>query len=223
MNILVVAAHPDDEVIGCGGTMAKHAADGDQVYILIVAEGATSRLNVSKAVVSNLAVSAQASASILGANPPKLLEFPANRLDTIARLDVIKKIEAYVKEIKPTIVYTHHGGDLNIDHRIVHEAVVTACRPLPGSNVYSIYSFEAVSSTEYSSRSIGQPFKPTHHVDVTLHLATKIQAIKCYETEMRPFPHPRSTDALIALATVRGSQVGMAAAEAFQTELSLRF
>ena len=223
MNILVVAAHPDDEVLGCGATIAKHAADGDQVYILIVAEGATSRIGSPQKAVSDLAICAQASANIIGAIPPRLLGFPDNRLDSIDRLEVIQKIESYVKEIKPTIVYTHHGGDLNIDHRIVHEAVVTACRPLPESNVCFIYSFEAVSSTEYASVSIGQPFKPNHHVDVTLHLETKIQAIKCYETEMRAFPHPRSIDSLIALATVRGSQVGMVAAEAFQTELSLRF
>jgi N-acetylglucosamine malate deacetylase 1 len=222
MNILVVAAHPDDEVLGCGGTIARHAADGDDVHILIIAEGVTSRGNEDEDDVSRLHECSKAAAEILNAKPPVHSGFPDNRLDSMDRLDVTKEIEKYIALTHAETVYTHHGGDLNIDHRIVHEAVITACRPLPGSTVRHVFSFETVSSTEWASPSIGQPFRPVHHVEISEHLSKKLAALKCYESEMRSFPHARSLDAVEALARLRGSQVGMKAAEAFQTELDLR-
>lgn len=222
MKVLVVAAHPDDEVLGCGGTMARHAAEGDAVHILIIAEGATSRIDQGDDEVAQLHQFAQKAAETLKSNAPHLSGFPDNRLDSMDHLDVTQEIERHVKEIQPEIVYTHHGGDLNIDHRIVHESVITACRPLPGSSVRQIFSFEAVSSTEWATPAIGLVFRPVHFVDISKYLDVKIDAIKCYGSEICQFPHPRSIEAIKAQAQFRGSQAGMMAAEAFQTELDLR-
>ena len=147
-NVLFVAAHPDDELLGCAGSIALHANQGDNVHTLIVSEGATSRVNVSKKKqkedVKKLQKVAKKTGLILGVNNTRFLGFPDNKLDSIALLNIIQKIEAVIEKIKPKIVYTHFGGDLNIDHRIVNKAVITACRPLPGSTVRSIYLFETV-------------------------------------------------------------------------------
>jgi LmbE family N-acetylglucosaminyl deacetylase len=219
--ILVVAAHPDDEVLGCGGTIARYAAAGDDVNILIVAEGATSRDDTNSEMVAALKQCAAKAALMLGAKPPIMLGLPDNRLDSMDRLDVIKAIERHIEEIGPNTVYTHHGGDLNIDHRIVYEAVITACRPVPGSSVRQIFSFETVSSTEWATPSIGHAFSANHYVQISDQMETKIRAIQAYETEMRPFPHARSLESVKTVARLRGSQVGVEEAEAFQTELEI--
>lgn len=222
MNVLVVAAHPDDEVLGCGGTIARHAAEGDTVHILIVAEGATARGTAVAGDVGRLKDAAERAAGIMGAKAPRLIGLPDHRLDMVALLDVIQPIEKVVRETAPGIVYTHHGGDLNRDHRIVHQAVATACRPLPGSPITRVLAFEAPSSTEWSNPSIGPTFAPTHFVGIADFLDVKRAALECYAMEMRPFPHPRSFEAVIALAQVRGSQVGLTAAEAFEVVLDVR-
>jgi len=222
MNVLVVAAHPDDEVLGCGGTIARHTQAGDTVHILIVAEGATSRVEGSTEDVVQLIDAANGAAEVLGAEKPKMLSLPDNRLDTVALLDVIQPIENVVREISPEVVYTHHGNDLNLDHRIVHQATVTACRPLPESTVCRMYGFEAPSSTEWSTQSMGPAFNPTHYVGIVDSLDAKVAALNCYDMEMRPFPHPRSIEAITALAKVRGSHCGLEAAEAFEVILDIR-
>ena len=220
-TILVIAAHPDDEVLGCGGTIAKYAAAGDDVNILIVAEGATSRNNTNSQMVGALKQCAAEAALMLGAKPPIMLGLPDNRLDSMDRLDVIKAIEKYIEEIGPNTVYTHHGGDLNIDHRIVYEAVITACRPIPGSIVRQVFSFETVSSTEWATPSIGHAFSANHFVNISEQMEAKIRAVQAYESEMRPFPHPRSLETVKNVARLRGSQVGVEEAEAFHTELEI--
>lgn len=223
MDILVVAAHPDDEVLGCGGTIARHSSAGDRVNILIVAEGATSRDDGTTENVTALGLDALNAAKVLGAQPPRLLGLPDNRLDSIDRLTIIKHVESYIDEVQPNTIYTHHGGDLNIDHRLVHEAVITACRPMPGSCVRRIFSFESPSSTEWASTAIGPTFKPVHFVDISPVQNLKNKALRSYESEIRAFPHVRSIEAIEATAKVRGAQVGYDAAEAFQTELDLSF
>lgn len=140
MRVLVVAAHPDDEVLGCGGTIARHADLGDHVQVLIVAEGATSRQEQRDRLqagyeLSALAQAAQTAGSILGASGVELLDFPDNRLDSVDRLDLIKRLEERIDRHQPQVVYVHHAGDVNVDHRRLHEAVVTACRPTPGHPV----------------------------------------------------------------------------------------
>ncbi|MBT4701074.1 MAG: PIG-L family deacetylase [Rhodospirillaceae bacterium] len=214
-NVLVIAAHPDDEILGCGATMARHARDGDAVDIVIVAEGATSR-DVADPLgeISALRDAARQAAAAVGANEPRFLGLPDNRLDSLPLLDVIKSIETVVDELRPGVVYTHHGGDLNIDHRVVHQAVLTACRPMPDCPITAIYAFEVLSSTEWG---VGQSdaFLPNHFVNVENQLFQKLEALRCYETEMRDFPHARSLEAVQALASYRGASAGVPAAEAF--------
>lgn len=215
-TVLVVAAHPDDEVLGCGGVIARHADAGDRVVPFILAEGATARGGASSGdETERLQDAARKAARILGAEVPRFGGFPDNRLDSLPLLDVIKRIEAVVKELGPSVVYTHHGGDLNIDHRIAHQAVVTACRPLPSATVGVIYAFETVSSTEWASDSMAGAFRPTRFADISEQLDRKMEALGCYAVEMRSFPHARSKEAIAALARVRGASVGVTAAEAF--------
>jgi len=221
MNVLVIAAHPDDEILGCGATVARHAAQGCRVETLILAEGATARDNVRDsesrhADIKNLCESARLAAEILGAAPPRFGGLPDNRLDGLDRLDIIKMIEAVIAEVRPEIVYTHHSGDLNVDHRIAAEAVATACRPLPGVPLRAIYAFETVSSSEWGPSAGFAEFKPTRFVDVMDHLQSKRRALACYDSEIRSFPHARSIESIEALARWRGASVGIQAAEAFQ-------
>lgn len=219
-RILVVGAHPDDEALGCGGTIARHAAAGDPVHLLFLADGVSSRGGEagSRAEVERRAAAAADAAKILGAEPPRLLGLPDNRLDGVPLLEIVQAIEAVVRELSPRVVYTHHGGDLNIDHRLAHQAVMTACRPQHGAGVQAIYSFEVLSSTEWASPSVGRPFRPNRFVDISGHLETKIRALQSYADEMRDFPHPRSREAVEALARLRGATVAVAAAEAFVVE-----
>jgi N-acetylglucosamine malate deacetylase 1 len=215
-KVLIVAAHPDDEVLGCGGTIARHADAGDAVDILFVSDGVGARAG-STADLDRRCKSARAAAEILGARPPYFLNLPDNRLDSVPLLDIIKAIEKFVFELSPTRVYTHHSGDLNIDHRLVHEAVVTACRPISESHVRYLFAFEVLSSTEWGTHAGEAQFWPDHFVDVHNQMDRKLAALAAYAEEMHPFPHPRSIEAVRALATMRGATAGLEAAEGFLT------
>lgn len=212
MKVLVVAAHPDDEVLGVGGTVIRHVQAGDSVAAVIVGEGATSRGPDGAVSVKALRQCAVAAASKLGCEPPTLLGFPDNRLDEVGLLDIVKSLEYEIQRVNPEIIYTHYRGDLNIDHRIVHDAVLTAARPIPGCSVKSIYCFETPSSTEWGLAT----FSPKRYVDITSELDRKLRALDLYDSEMRMFPHPRSLEAVEALARVRGAASGLVAAEAFE-------
>ncbi len=219
-SILVVAAHPDDEVLGCGATIAKHAAQGDNVHILILGEGATSRAGARsrtafKQVLSKLKTSAERAADLLGAQSVTLLDLPDNRFDSVDLLDVVKRVEAMVEKHRPSMVYTHHSGDVNIDHRVTHEAVVAACRPIPGHPVDTLLFFEVASSTEWQTPDFKRPFTPDWFVDVSETAEKKIAALKAYASEMRPWPHSRSYEAILHQMGWRGATVGAKAAEAF--------
>ncbi len=218
-RVLVIAAHPDDEAIGCGGTIARHRHMKDSVHIVFVADGETSRVGATPDLRRH--DPANAACKVLGTEPPLFLDLPDQRLDTLPFLDVVQKIEPVIDSIRPTIIYTHHGGDLNLDHRIVHQAAMTALRPLPSSIYKIIYAFEVVSSTEWASGAIGEVFSPNHFVDITRFLEIKIQALQSYDAEMRPFPHSRSYSGLKALAALRGANNGLNAAEAFVTVRSI--
>jgi LmbE family N-acetylglucosaminyl deacetylase len=219
-NILVVAAHPDDEVLGCGGAIARHAQAGDMVHVVIMAEGATSRAaqrdpDSLRPELESLAYAARRAGALLGAASVVLHGLPDNRMDTLPRLDVIKLIELEIARVRPTVVYTHHAGDLNIDHRIVHEGVLAACRPQPAAPVKRLLFFEVPSSTDWQPATSAPAFAPNWFVDIDAFLALKMEALACYESEMRPWPHARSLQALEHLARWRGASVGVAAAEAF--------
>ena len=219
-SILVVAAHPDDEVLGCGGTIARHIDDGDNVHVVILAEGVTSREDVrdrdsSAGELSEIAEHAEAAHKILGTTTLELFDLPDNRMDSLDLLDIVKKIEAIIDKYRPEIIYTHHAGDVNIDHRIINEAVVTACRPLPGHSVRQLLFFEVASSTEWQPPSANIAFTPNWFVDISSTLDKKLKALEKYSGEMRDFPHARSIEALKHLAGWRGASIGVDAAEVF--------
>jgi len=220
MITLVVVAHPDDEVLGCGASIAKWSKSGDEVHVLIMAEGVTSRdiarNRVSKKKdLSNLARSAKRAAKLLSVQSVKILDFPDNRMDSENLLDLVKSVEKHVNKYNPEVIVTHHSGDLNIDHQITHEAVIVACRPQPLHPVKRILSFEVPSSTEWQSTTFGHAFVPNWFEDISETLELKIQAMKEYDTELRNWPHTRSIEALEHLARWRGASVGCEAAEAF--------
>jgi LmbE family N-acetylglucosaminyl deacetylase len=211
--VLVVSAHPDDEALGAGGTIARHVAGGDEVHLLFLTDGVGARGRDEQAA-RRRASAANRAAAILGAQPPSFLSFPDNRLDGVDRLDIVQAIERTVAELKPAVVYTHHAGDLNVDHAICHHAVLTACRPMPQASVRRIYAMEIPSATEWASPS-GLPFVPTRFVDIAPAWDKKRTALEAYREEMRAFPHPRSLEAIEALARWRGATAGLALAEAF--------
>jgi LmbE family N-acetylglucosaminyl deacetylase len=220
MNVLIIAAHPDDEVLGCGGTIAKHVENGDEVHVVILAEGVTSRdlrrERESRAgELSQLAQAAQEAGRILGVQSVELHDFPDNRMDSVDLLDVVKVVETAIDRYKPDMVYTHHAGDVNIDHRIVHQAVVAACRPLPGQCVKTLLFFEVPSSSEWQTPSSAPAFFPNYFVDISDCLNKKLQALEAYRSEMRPWPHPRSMAAVEHLTRWRGATIGIEAAEGF--------
>jgi LmbE family N-acetylglucosaminyl deacetylase len=213
-------AHPDDEVLGCGASIAKWTASGILVHVLIMAEGITSRDVIrdkyeKSGELSQLEKLAHQAGKILGVNSVTLLGFPDNRMDSLDRLDVIKAVEKEIERLKPDTVVTHHSGDLNIDHRIINEAVVTACRPQPENTVHRILSFEVPSSTEWQSSTSILAFQPNWFEDVSKTIDKKIEALKIYQSEMREWPHSRSLKNIINLSKYRGSSVGREAVEAF--------
>ena len=225
-RVLVFAAHPDDEVLGCGATIARHVAQGDRVTIAIFAEGITSRsddpADADDNELSELHDQAQRVADHLGAQEFVQFRFPDNRMDTVPHLDVIKRMEALVERVQPDTVYTHHGGDLNVDHQVIFRAALTATRPMAGCTVKEVLAFEVPSSTEWAFQQLSPSFQPNVFVDITDTLETKIEAMAMYDGESRPFPHPRSPQALRAIAQRWGSTVGVHAAEAFQAIRSIR-
>jgi len=215
-SVLVIAAHPDDEILGCGGAMAKHVDAGDTVHTLILGEGLAAR-DAARGMAGRDALQACAIAAAreLGAATPSFAALPDNRLDSLDLLDVVKIVETKLVEVRPTTLYTHWANDLNIDHRICCQAVMTAARPLPGSTARMIYLFEVPSATEWAVPYAAAPFAPTRFVDISAQLERKLRALGCYASEMRPFPHARSLEVVEALARWRGASVGVAAAEAF--------
>jgi LmbE family N-acetylglucosaminyl deacetylase len=215
MRLLTVAAHPDDETLGAGGTMAWHAARGDTVWALVMADGASSRHGR----VAQQAECARRAADVLGIDRLILLGLPDQRLDTLPMLDLVTPIEEVVAELEPDVVLTHFPGDLNEDHRLVARAATVAARAVPGTPVSKMCAFEVPSSTDWAPPIPGSVFAPNLYVDVSETLETKLTAMKAYAqtflSEVRPFPHPRSLEALTAAARRHGAASGLLAAEPF--------
>lgn len=219
-TILVVAAHPDDEILGVGGTAAKHAACGDEVYAIILGEGQTSRgdkrEDISQDVVKELHKNTMKSAKAIGYKDVFFADFPDNRFDQVDLLDIVKVVEKKVRELRPEVIYTHYSGDLNIDHQYTARAVLTATRPIGDYPVKEIYAFETLSSTEWNFDYSAQPaFCPNVYVDITEYYHKKEEAMNCYISELCEFPHPRSLEGMDVLSKTRGMTVGMQRAEAF--------
>ncbi len=219
-DICVIAAHPDDEVLGCGASLARFAREGYRVHVLLLADGESSRSCVSGEAqpgsrISGRKEAAMRASEILGCTSVELLDLPDNRLDSLDRLDVVKLVESFVERHEPFRVLTHHAGDVNIDHRVVHDAVIASCRSQPGFCVRELLFFEVPSSTEWRPPCSMPAFEPNYFVDVSDTIERKLRAMEAYRDEMREAPHPRSRSALNALAQWRGAIVGVSAAEAF--------
>lgn len=223
-NILVISAHPDDEVLGVGGTIAKKAIEGHDIFVVILATGIAARYsnpNSQKAKIKqeidNLRKEAEKSASVLGVKKIFFLDFPDNRLDTIPKMDITFKLKEIIEIIKPQIVYIHHFGDYNWDHQIAFETSLMACRPNVGDYFPNqIYSYEVVSSTERSFQNNLNVFTPNVFENIETTIESKKKALQCYKTELREYPHPRSPEAIEYLARKRGGEVAFEFAEAFQ-------
>lgn len=218
-RVLVVAAHPDDEALGCGGTLARHVREGDEVSALFMTDGVGARGQGGEAERNEAALQAL---EALGIAEAAFGNFPDNGMDGVPLLEIVKFVEEGVTNVKPQIVYTHHHGDLNIDHQLTHKAVLTACRPMPGADVEAIYGFEVLSSTEWTAQTPENVFMPAHYVDISQDFEVKTAALKAYDGEMQDFPHARSYEAVEALATLRGAQIGVEKAEAFSVIRSIR-
>lgn len=217
-SILILAAHPDDEVLGCGGTIAKLADQGAIVHVAFLADGVFSRIGDAVAQQKEVLVrraAAKKACDILGVKSVSFGEFADNRMDTVALLDITKALEALIAEHRPEVVFTHHAGDVNIDHRRMHEAVVTACRPQRGHPVKTLLCFEVSSSTEWQLPGSAPVFAPNWFVDISDTLERKLAALDAYDTELRDWPHPRSRQGVDHLARWRGATMGVDAAEAF--------
>ena len=216
-RIMVIAAHPDDEILGCGGTIARLADDGYEVYTLILGEGITSRGNIRirkkrENEIDELKEQTERANAVLGVKKVFLLGFSDNRFDSIPLLDIIKKVEKIKNKVKPEIVFTHYKNDLNVDHRKTYEATITATRPMEDETVRTIYSFEVLSSTEWNYPTM---FSPNVFFDVSKTIDKKIESMKCYKDELKDEDHPRSINAIEINSRLWGIKSGMKYSEAF--------
>jgi len=219
--ILIIAAHPDDEVLGCGGLIAKKSELGYIIHVLFISNGVGSRNIRFGKEVGIRKKSAKDASKILGIHSIAFLDYPDNRMDSIPLLDIVKDIEKVVMKLQPDVVYTHHIGDLNIAHHITHKATITACRPQPNFCVKEIYAFEIPSSTEYQTPGYLM-FNPNVYFDISSKIEIKRMALEAYGGEMNSPPHSRSIKNILNLNTLRGSSVGIDSAEAFVLIRSIR-
>lgn len=209
-NVLVIAAHPDDELLGCGGTVALHARAGDRVTACIVCEGESLRYGAGGV---NQRSHTQRAAEVLGFAGVTNLGFPDQRLETLPLTEVITPLERVVREVRPHVIYCQHGGDVNLDHQLVFKAALVATRPTE-EFIESVYAFDTASSTEWA---FPRTFVPDTWVDISSTLEAKLRAMACYESEVRDYPHPRSIEALRHRAKAWGNQSCLDAAEVFMT------
>ena len=221
-RMLIIAAHPDDEVLGMGASLHRFIhTQGHQVRVVIMGEGLTSRQqqrdpSLCQTQLQELHQQARAAANVLGIQELKQYQLPDNRFDSLDILDIIKIIETEMDDFQPDWLWTHHGGDTNQDHRICFDASIVACRALPNQKLKGIISFEVPSSTEWQAFNSPNYFRPNLFLSLSADdLLAKQNAMSCYESERREFPHPRSSLALETLAHYRGTMSGLNLAEAF--------
>jgi LmbE family N-acetylglucosaminyl deacetylase len=214
-QVLVIAAHPDDETYGLGGTIGRHVRHGDLVSVLILTDGVTARHNETEP----QKAAARKACAALGVDDVRFAGLPDQRLDGLPLLEVINPIHKLFKELQPQVVYTHHRGDANQDHRAVFAATLVAVRPFGGNPVERVLGYEVASSTEWGPPFTEWAFLPNVFVDISATLEAKLGAVEAYretfQSEVKLFPHPRSPEAVRIYAQQRGVSVGMQAAEAF--------
>jgi N-acetylglucosamine malate deacetylase 1 len=213
MKILVIAPHPDDEILGVGATIAKHLDNGDEVYICIATRGAMPLFDDNS--VEKVRKETKKAHELLGINGTYFLELPAVMLEQIPRYEINEKISKIVQELKPEIIYIPHFGDMQKDHQIIAESTMVAVRPKYSHRIIEVYAYETLSETEWNNPHVTNAFLPNVYNDVTHYLDKKIEAMKCFESQLSDFPNPRSLEAIEALAKYRGSTINAKAAEAF--------
>ena len=214
MKVLVIATHPDDEVLGCGGVMARHTAVGDHVSLLVVTRGIP-ELFSTEFIEQGRRELRQAN-ELLGVTDIHFLDFPAPKLDTVPGYELATAINRKIQVLQPHTIYLPHHGDIHADHQAVYQATLVAARPIDGCPVRKLLCYETLSETEWASPVGDQAFIPTVFVDITDFLPLKLQAMACYRSQIKEFPHPRSLQTLEALARLRGATVGLPAAEAYK-------
>lgn len=216
MKVLVIAAHPDDEILGVGGTINKHTRLGDEVYIFIVTDGSSSQYIGNKQIENKKNVELYEANKVLGVKKVIHSKFPDMKLDTIPHIELNKGIEEIIKDIEPEVIYTHHYGDINKDHQKVFESTMVAAR-VTNIKIKEIYCYEVLSSTEWGIGNVANRFIPNAYVELEKQdIDKKIKALSVYETELREAPHPRSIESALTLSRYRGSNILSNYAEAFQ-------
>lgn len=216
-KILVIAAHPDDEIYGMGGTIARLKDEGNELHLLIVTDGSTAQYR-DKADIDEIIKAkkkeTEKAASIVGFSSVHYGKLPDMRLDITEHIEVNKVIEDIINEIKPDTVFTHFWGDVNLDHRCIYQSTIVATRPVFGQSVKEVYCYSVPSSTEWQPK-ISEQFAPNYFVDISKYVQQKYAAIEAYETELRDFPHPRSVETVSVQDKASGLRIGLSAAEEF--------
>ena len=214
MKVLVISAHPDDEVIGAGGTIARHVDHGDEVYWCIVTQAYTPPW--SKEYLERARQQVYEVQKVLGIQEVFFCGFPTVKLNTIPYMEISSALQGIVDQVQPEVVYTTPGNDINLDHRIVYECTLVATRPLPGNSIQRLLSYEIGDGPRQGLMSGNGGFVPNVFVDVSQYMEKKLEAMSCYESELKEYPHPRSLKGVRMVAEARGLGVGLTAAEAFR-------
>jgi N-acetylglucosamine malate deacetylase 1 len=216
MNVLVIAAHPDDEVLGCGGVILRHSSAGDKVHVLVATRGVP-ELFAPELIEENRR-ELKAAHALLKVTETHFLDFPAPKLDTVPGHALADGIRQVIQRLQPEIVFLPYGGDIHLDHRAVYFATLVAARPSSVCPVRELLCYETLSETEWAPVAGGAGFTPTVFINITEQLDTKLKAMACYKTQLKEPPHPRSLEVIKAQASLRGATVGFQAAEAFVLE-----
>lgn len=218
-RVLAIAPHADDEVLGCGATLAKHSAAGDIVHVLIATNASLGAPELfSQGQIDVVRGEALEAHKVLGVCETHFLDFPAPALNSFPSYRISLSIAKVLEEVRPTVLYLPFPGDLHEDHRVIYRSSLVAARPIGPHRIGEIYCYETPSETEWAPYAAGQNFVPNRYVDVSETIETKVKALECYNSQLRPYPHPRSARATRALGIARGIAVGTAYAESFMVE-----
>ncbi len=213
MRVAVIAPHPDDEILGCGGTIARHVERGDDVHVVVVSRGVPEIFPPEEIEATRREL--RAAHDVLGVDAARFLDFPAPKLDLVPRHALADALATVLGDLRSDVLYVPHWGDLHGDHQAVFDACLVAARPIGDHPVRRLLCYETLSETEWAGPRASEVFTPSVFIDVSSVLDRKLKAMACYRSQLKSPPHPRSLEGIEALARVRGSTVGCAAAEAF--------